>query len=171
MKVALRNRLLLIGTAITVLLIDQLTKSWVVHNLPPYTPVNLFPWLKPLLSFTYVKNTGVAFGLFPQLGYVFMVLSALVIIGIFVFQRSVPPNAIWIHVALGLVTGGAVGNNLVDRIARGYVVDFFDANFWPFETWPVFNVADSAIVMGVVILLADSLFVPQDQEEELLADV
>jgi signal peptidase II len=157
MRARLLSRLLLVGGAVTVLVADQLSKLWVVANLPEYTPVNVFPWLSSILSFTYVKNTGVAFGLFPQLGDFFTILSVLVIGGIVVFQRSLPVTDRWVHLSLGLLTGGALGN-LLDRLLRGYVVDYLDVNFWPLHAWPVFNVADSAILVGVTVLLVDSFF-------------
>lgn len=165
-----RNRWLLIGCAIVVLVLDQITKAWVVANLPLYTPVDLTDWLAPILSLTSVKNTGVAFGLFPGLGQFFIGLQALVILGILYYQRTLPPDDLWVHLSLGLVVGGALGN-LLDRITRGYVVDFFDVNFWPLHRWPVFNIADSAIVVGVTILLIDSFFEEQDERKDVGTDV
>ncbi len=165
-----RNRWLLIGCAVVVLALDQITKAWVVANLPLYTPVDLIDGLAPILSLTSVKNTGVAFGLFPGLGGFFVVLQALVILGILYYQRTLPPDELWMHLSLGLVVGGALGN-LLDRITRGYVVDFFDVNFWPLRTWPVFNIADSAIVVGVTILLIDSFFEEPVGQEDIEADV
>ncbi len=166
MKPSTRSRWLLLGMAAVVVILDQLSKFWVVNNLPPYESASLLPWLDPVFSLTHVTNTGVAFGLFPQFGQLFSILSALVVLMILLFQRSLPANQIWIHIALGLVTGGALGNNLIDRIFRGAVVDFIDVNFWPFQAWPVFNVADSSIVIGVAILLLDSLFSDFEVEEE-----
>ncbi|MGC9348929.1 MAG: signal peptidase II [Anaerolineae bacterium] len=157
------SQLLFYGGAVIVLILDQLTKAWVVANLPLYRPVDLFPWLAPVLSFTSVENTGVAFGLFPGLGLLFTVLSLVVVAGIFIFFRTLPASDLWVHMSLGLVTGGALGN-VLDRFLRGYVVDFIDVNFWPFATWPVFNLADSAIVVGVFILLIDSYFAETDGE-------
>ncbi|MBN2007145.1 MAG: signal peptidase II [Anaerolineae bacterium] len=156
MKTMTRNRLLLLGGAATVLILDQLSKYWVLQNLPEYTPTDFIPWLKPILSFTYITNTGVAFGLFPQLGGIFTVVSAVVVVLVFLFQSSFKDAHTWVHLALGTVTGGALGN-LIDRLLRGFVIDFIDVNFWPFHAWPVFNVADSAILIGVTVLLLDSL--------------
>ncbi len=156
MKATTRNRLLLLGAAATILILDQLSKRWVHQNLPQYTPTDFFPWLKPVLSFTYVTNTGVAFGLFPQLGGIFTVVSAAVVVLIFLFQSSFKDAHNWVHLALGTVTGGALGN-LIDRLTHGFVIDFLDVNFWPFQAWPVFNIADSAILVGVAVLLLDSL--------------
>jgi signal peptidase II len=150
------SRWLYYGGVAGVILADQLTKFWVTLNLPEYSSIELFDWLAPVFSITSVRNTGVAFGLFPQLGSVFGVLSLLVVVAILYFRHTVPSTDLWIHGALGLVTGGAVGN-IIDRLLRGYVVDFLDVNFWPFHNWPVFNLADSAIVVGVGLLLLDSI--------------
>ena len=160
MSVRVRSRLLLWGGAALVVALDQLSKAWVVYHLPAYTPVDWIPQLASLFSFTFVRNTGVAFGLFPQLGGIFTVFSAVVIVGILIFQQAIAGTDFWLHGALGLVTGGALGN-LIDRLVRSYVVDFIDVNFWPFRQWPVFNIADSAIVVGVTILLLDAFLVPE----------
>ncbi|MGC9469482.1 MAG: signal peptidase II [Anaerolineae bacterium] len=155
------SHLLFYGSIATALLLDQLTKAWVVAHLPKYQPVNVVEWLAPILSFTFVQNTGVAFGLFPGLGELFLLLSIIVVLSIVVFRRSLSATDTLVHAALGLVTGGALGN-VVDRVARGYVVDFLDVNFWPLQTWPVFNLADSAIVVGVIVLFIDSLIVERN---------
>ncbi len=160
MKPTLRNRLLLWGGVVIVLVLDQLTKAWVVKTLPFGIPTNPWPGLKPILSFTYVTNTGVVFGLFPQLGEIFKFLSIVVIVGIVFFQRTLPPEDWVTYMALGLQIGGALGN-LTDRLFRGAVVDFLDVNFWPFERWAIFNIADSSIVVGVTILIINMLWLEQ----------
>ena len=166
MNVAVRGRLLFFGGAAFVVALDQLSKAWVVRHLSAYTPVDWIPQLASLFSFTFVKNTGVAFGLFPQLGGLFTILSAIVIMGILVFHNVIAETDLWVYGGLGLVTGGALGN-LVDRLARGYVVDFIDVNFWPLAQWPVFNIADSAVVVGVAVLLLDAFLL---SEEEAVTD-
>jgi signal peptidase II len=153
------------GAGLAAIAIDQLTKAWVVVNLPPYDSVDIVPFLSAVISLTSVQNTGVAFGLFPGLGRIFTVLSVLVVIGIVIFRRTVPRDQVWVHAALGLVSGGALGN-AVDRLLRGYVVDFLDANLWPFGGWPVFNLADAAIVIGVGVLLVDSWYGDRKQDVE-----
>ena len=152
----LLSHLLFYGAIAVCLMVDQAVGLWVVTNLAPYHPTDVFPFLSPVLSFTFVENTGVAFGLFPALGTLFMWLSVAVAVGIIVFRRTIPRSDLWVHVSLGLVAGGAFGN-VIDRVLRGYVVDFIDVNLRPLATWPVFNLADSAIVVGVAILLVDSL--------------
>jgi len=162
MKYSSHTPFLLWGGAAFVLGVDQLSKSWVVENLPEHVPVDVFPWLRSVLSFTRLTNTGVAFGLFPQFGSFFTVLAAVVIVAILFFYRTLEVEDWLTHLALGLQIGGALGN-LVDRLFRGSVVDFLDVNFWPFENFPVFNLADSAIVVGVALLLISTWL--QDRRE------
>lgn len=162
MKDVVRARLLLITPAVTVLGIDQLSKAWIASNIAEYTTVQLAPWLEPVLSITPIRNTGGVFGLLPGLGMVFQYLSLIIVIAILFYQRAVPARQYWIHIALGLVSGGALGN-VVDRFTRGYVLDFIDVNFWPLTHYPIFNGADSAIVIGVFVLLIDMLFSKQDR--------
>ena len=156
------SRLLFFGAILLILVVDQLTKAWVVARLPLYEPTDLWQWLSSILSFTYVKNTGVAFGLFQGLGRAFALLPVLVVVAVVVVRRSMPVGDLWVHLSLGLVVGGALGN-VIDRLLRGYVVDFLDVNFRPLQSWPVFNAADAAVVVGVAILLLDTFLA--DTEE------
>lgn len=137
----------LIGIASLIVLVDQVTKALVVANLDLYEQWAPVESLRHLFTFTYVQNTGAAFGLFQDGGALFAVI-ALVVVGLIVyFYRELPDAAPLVRSALGLQLGGAMGN-LIDRLTRGYVVDFFD-----FKFWPVFNIADSAIVVGVISLV------------------
>lgn len=99
-----------------------------------------------LFRFTFITNTGAAFGMFPQLGSVLMVIAIIVVIGVIAFSHHLPITDIWVRISMGLILGGAMGN-LSDRILRSYVVDFVDIGFWP-----IFNIADLSIVLGVAIL-------------------
>ncbi len=112
---------------------------------------DIAPWLAPIFRFTHVTNTGAAFGLFPGGGDFFTALAAIVIVAIITYYWHLPDGQWLVRVALGLQLGGAIGN-LVDRLRQGFVVDFIDLNFWPLHNWPVFNLADSSIVAGVVLL-------------------
>lgn len=140
------------ATAALVLLVDQASKYLVITRLGEGQSWDIAPWLAPLFRITHVTNTGAAFGLFPQLGDFLVVIAAIVVVAIFIYQRHLPDGQWLVRVALGLQLGGAVGNNLVDRLRRGSVVDFIDLNFWPLREWPVFNVADTSIVTGVFLL-------------------
>lgn len=136
----------ILGLAVIVFALDQATKFLVVQNIPLYESWSLFPNLARLFRFTFITNTGAAFGMFPQLGGVFMVVAIVVIAAIVIFYHHLPTANVWVRVSLGMQLGGALGN-LVDRITRGYVVDFVDIGFWP-----IFNLADLSIVLGVTIL-------------------
>lgn len=153
--------ILVFGAAIVVLAADQLSKSWVQQNLLPGMPWNPAPWLRPILSLTLVTNKGASFGLFPELSWFYTLVAITVIAVILLFYRRFPTDHWLVALSLGLQLGGAFGN-LVDRLWRGQVVDFIDLNFWPLQEWPVFNVADSSIVVGVCILAVYLLFFAQD---------
>lgn len=148
-------------TLITVI-IDQLVKREVMVVLRPGQSWAPIPALERWFSFTYVTNTGAAFGLFPSHGYVFMVVAAVVAVAIAIYYWHMPAGQVLIKLSLGLQLGGAMGN-LVDRLLYGHVVDFID-----FKFWPVFNLADTSIVVGVA-LLAYALL--KDSEDERAAIV
>lgn len=136
----------ILSIAALIFVLDQTTKYWIVQNLPLNSSWSFFPGLAKIFQFTFVTNTGAAFGMFPQLGGMFMIIAIVVIATIIVFYRHLPTYNVWVRLSLGLQLGGALGN-LLDRITRGYVVDFVDIGFWP-----IFNVADLSIVLGVTIL-------------------
>ena len=149
-----RDPLLFFGMTFGVILLDQWTKELArVYLLgrdgggPRSVPL-----LGEQIRLTYVENRGAAFGLFQD-QTTFFVLVGLVVIAVIVasFRQIKEPNGL-LTLALGLQMGGAIGN-LVDRIRSGYVVDFFDLT-----VWPVFNVADSAICVGVALLAWTLLF-------------
>lgn len=128
--------------ALAVVLLDQATKQWAQQALQPGASAPLpVPWLQ----WTLVHNTGAAFGLFPQWTAGLIVVS-LATCGLILWSlrrgRSPFPSA-----ALALILGGAIGN-LIDRARWGHVVDFIDL-----RVWPVFNLADSAITIGVAMVL------------------
>jgi len=144
--------------AIIVLAADQISKHLVRTSLVPGVPYDPIPWLRPVLSFTYITNTGVSFGLFPQLGSLGALINVVVIAVLLFSYRRLPVDSWLIPLSLGMQVGGALGN-LTDRLFwRGQVTDFIDLNFWPLHEWPVFNVADSSVVVGVVILAYFLLF-------------
>jgi signal peptidase II len=150
--------LVVLGAAIIILAADQISKHLVRTSLIPGVPYDPVPWLSPVLSFTYITNTGVSFGLFPQLGSLGALVNIAVITVLLFSYRRLPVDNWLIHLSLGMQVGGALGN-LVDRLLwRGQVTDFIDLNFWPLHEWPVFNLADSSVVVGVVILAYFLLF-------------
>jgi signal peptidase II len=152
---ATRWGLVAYAAAICTLILDQLSKFWVLHilNLPDKGTVPILPFF----SLTMVWNPGVSFGLLRAQGEIGRLLLAAfagaVVIGLGVWARRLerPLTAI----GVGMVMGGAVGNNLIDRLRFGRVVDFLDVTGVGFFPW-VFNVADSAITIGVILLILDS---------------
>ena len=112
-----------------------------------FQPGESRPVLHPILWLTYVQNSGAAFGLFKGQHFLFILVSAGVIVWLVRTFLAHPPLAPLSRWACALILGGAAGN-LVDRLRFGYVVDFFDL-----RVWPVFNVGDSAITIGVTLLL------------------
>lgn len=142
------SRWLFLGlVTLVIVVVDQVTKALVVANLALYEQYAPVEALRRYFTFTYVQNTGAAFGIFPA-GGVFFLLVAVVVSGLIIYFYLTMPDQTWlIRTALGLQLGGAIGN-LIDRVRLGFVVDFFD-----FKFWPVFNIADSAIVVGALALL------------------
>ncbi len=152
------NGWLAFGVGIAAVVIDQLSKLWILYglNLPEKFSVPVVP---PLLRFSMVWNPGVSFGMLKAdnpVGRTLLILFALVVVGVLGGWARKAERRLT-AVALGLVMGGALGNNLIDRLRFGRVADFIDVSqALPFFPW-VFNVADSCISIGVVLLLIDIL--------------
>jgi signal peptidase II len=145
------GRLALFAMAASVLAADQVSKNWALANARPNEPMVLAPWLDPFLNIVYVTNTGTTFGLFQGGNNVFTVIAVVVILAILVFVRRLSGREIVMHLVLGIMLGGALGN-LVDRFRFTHVVDFLHFNFWPLKDFPIWNIADLSIVSGVVLL-------------------
>ena len=151
-------RLIAAATVVVVVVIDQLTKSWALASLSD-GPIDLFWTLRLRLTF----NTGAAFSLGTGFPWLFVVLGVLVLgaLAVLVLRSDIGRGP---ATSLGFIAGGAIGN-LIDRLVRGHdgaVVDFIDLQWWP-----VFNVADASICIGVVLLLLtwrDGSMEPRDNE-------
>jgi len=128
---------------LSILGLDQLVKILVKVSFSLYESV---PIIKPFLYLTYVKNEGIAFGLFQGVTSISIISAIIVVVGVFVYIMGWRPPAI-VAYSLALVAGGAAGN-LIDRLIFGGVVDYIDFRFWP-----VFNLADIAIVVGSLLLM------------------
>ncbi len=114
---------------------------------------DVIPVLPPVLDLHYITNRGVAFGLFQRFGDVFVPIAVVIMAIIVGYYRSLRGRRLWLRTALALQLGGAMGN-LLDRLRYGAVVDFIEFHIDAINFhWPVFNLADSAIVIGVGILL------------------
>lgn len=145
-----------IWLSLVVLLLDQVIKHLVSIYLNYYEPVAVIPGI----NLTLVHNTGAAFSFLRDAGgwqrWFFMFLSGAVSIALIIWLYRLPPRYRWLGCSLALVLGGAVGN-LWDRITLGYVVDFIDVYYSQWH-WPAFNIADSAISIGAVMLIIDALW-------------
>jgi len=151
--------------ALVVIALDRYTKYLARTYLPLRQSWNPIPWLKPIVTLTYIRNTGAAFGLFPNMSIVFVFIAIAVVVAIVIYYRQLATASWVLRVALGLQLGGAVGN-MIDRIIYGYVTDFVD-----FRVWPVFNVADASIVAGTILLAYYALFLDRPRESgKALAD-
>lgn len=148
------------GFALVVIVLDQLTKYWMLLGLE-LREVGRVHVLPPILNFSYVENTGVSFGLFGggEARWVLSIFSLIVAAGL--AWWAVKAERRTLISAIGLVIGGAVGN-AIDRIQYGYVVDFIDFSGTGVFPW-VFNVADSAITVGVLLLILDSVMSERKQ--------
>ncbi len=123
---------------------DQAVKSMIAAAIPASASI---PIISGILSLTHVQNTGVAFGLFAGASPVVTVLAALTLIFLLFYNRGrqIGVGAAW--PGIGAMAGGAAGN-LIDRVRLGYVVDYLDVH-----VWPVFNLADVAIVLGAAVVI------------------
>ncbi|MCL5981756.1 MAG: signal peptidase II [Firmicutes bacterium] len=137
-----------------VLLADQLTKLLVVRSM---TLEQSIPVIESVFHLTYVHNPGGAFGILAYHTWFFVVVTLVVAVMILFLLRQFQPMSYWLTLALALQLGGALGN-LVDRIRQSYVIDFLDFRFWP-----VFNLADTSIVVGIFLLLWQLVRMPQEK--------
>ena len=133
--------------AVTVFALDRITKRLVEAQIPFGSEI---PVIGHVVGITNVRNSGAAFGLVPAAASLFLVASIVVSIGLIVYVAR-NPGRIWTDAALGLVLGGTLGNGY-DRIIHGTVTDFVNFHFWP-----VFNVADTSISLGVLALVVGNL--------------
>jgi signal peptidase II len=143
--------------AVLIVVLDQLTKQWVSSSFSYGESLELLPFL----NLTLVHNMGAAFSFLSDAGgwqrWFFAIVSLLVSVVLIVWLSRLPARQYLLATALALVLGGAVGN-LWDRVFLGYVVDFVDVYYQKYH-WPAFNVADTAITIGAILLILESLFV------------
>ena len=159
LKKSFVHGLVLFAIGLVVISADQYTKYLVRKYCPLNTSWNPIPWLDRFVTLTYVKNTGAAFGIFPDMSIVFAIIALVVVVLILVYYRRLSEVSWILRVAFGLQLGGAIGN-LIDRVARGYVTDFIDV-----RVWPVFNIADSSVVVGTILLAYYALFLDRGPEQ------
>jgi signal peptidase II len=162
-RAALAERRGLAALALVLVALDQWTKSLVLERLRLHESVEVIPGL---LDLTHVRNRGGAFGFLsdanlPMQPLWFGLIGVVATIAIAWYSLRTPAAERVVQLALSLVLSGAVGN-LIDRARFGYVIDFVDV-YWGQYHWPAFNVADSAITVGVVLLVFDMLRRPEDE--------
>jgi signal peptidase II len=142
----------------TVVLLDQFTKGLILRYLPFNKTI---PVVKGFFNITHVLNPGGAFGLMANLSpilrsIIFLFISSVAVVLIFYFYKKTPTHHSWLAAAFALIFGGAIGN-LIDRIRFGMVIDFLDFYVGTLH-WPAFNIADSAISIGMGIFLYHLIF-------------
>ena len=142
------NKLIIISLG--VLLIDMLSKVLIKHFILLGIRIKI---IKGFLYITYVKNTGAAFSIFRN-NTIFLIILSILVIGLLFYYLNKKEKITKLeNISYGLILGGAIGN-LFDRILYGYVIDFIDIYIFKYD-YPVFNIADMAIVIGVIILVID----------------
>jgi len=143
------------------LILDQLSKIWIDTHLELYQSIPLISGF----SITYAHNYGAAFSFLSDAGgwqrWFFAVLAIAVSIGIVTWITKLKTDEKLLAVSLSLILGGAVGN-IIDRVIYGYVIDFLDVYYQSYH-WPVFNIADSAITLGVSLMLYESFTTKEEQ--------
>jgi signal peptidase II len=134
--------------ALIVIALDQISKAIVVRTWP-FPQMGEFEIIGQWLAFTYIRNDGVAFGLFQGIPQFFTITSLLIVAGaLYYYVRHIHASDRWAPIIIGLIVGGALGN-VIDRLRFGYVVDFIKTLNGHF---PIFNLADSAVVIGVFLM-------------------
>lgn len=163
------------GFALIIIVMDQLTKAWVMGGLD-LREIGHIPVWSPLFNLTWVENRGVSFGLFGDGSARWMLSAFSIAVAGILGWWAVKADRRMLITAIGLIMGGALGN-VIDRIRFGYVVDFLDFSGPYFFLgsmkinfpW-IFNVADSAICIGVILLIADSVRAEQEAKVGLAAE-
>ena len=134
-----------------VIVLDQITKAFATAKLTMFDPVAVMP----MFNFTLMHNEGAAFSFLSDAGgwqrWFFSGLASIVSVAIFIWIKKLSPNEKGMAISLSLILGGAIGN-LIDRVRFGYVVDFLDV-YYDSSHFPAFNIADSAISVGAVIMI------------------
>lgn len=159
LKKLLRNYAFLFGIAGLIIVLDQLSKSYVRANLPLGGYWAPWDWMMPYARFVHILNTGVAFGMFQNYGMIFGVLALCIAAAIIFYFPRVPEKEWLLRLALAMQLAGAVGN-LIDRVLNnGAVTDFISVG-----RFAVFNVADASITVGVGVMLLAALL--QERREK-----
>ena len=141
---------ILVAIIVGSVFLDQLTKQLTLRHLLPEGLAGSVHLWEDVFHLTYVRNYGAAWGMLADHRWVFMTFSTVAIIGLSVYLFGFSKDTNWVKISLAMIIGGGIGN-MIDRIWRGFVVDFLDFTLIDF---PVFNVADSFVSVGAVMLMA-----------------
>lgn len=141
--------------------VDQITKFFAVDRLKERVSVSI---IEDFFSLTYVENRGAAFGMLQGGKWIFLAITAVVLVLIIIYyaKHKRTKENLWLRIALTMVAAGAVGN-AADRLIRGFVVDFFDFNIFGYD-FPVFNFADILVVVGTILLAGGIIFLDDKQK-------
>jgi signal peptidase II len=161
----MRNRYYLL--ALSVFILDHFTKWLVRSRMELHEAIELIPGYARI---SYVRNSGVAFGLFADIQsvwkpYILASMAVIAVVVILMYSARMPSNRVLLQLALAITLGGILGN-FTDRILHGFVVDFIEFHIKEVFHWPTFNVADSAITIGIALLLVDTVKHPEIEETE-----
>jgi signal peptidase II len=164
MNILWRNRLVGVGIALTIFALDQWLKNWLIGPMQLRQRGHID--LLPFFDFTYTENRGVSLGMFTansmEMRWILVAVTAIIAAIVFVWLlREKKFGEIF---GLSLILGGALGN-IVDRYQFGYVIDYADFHIGSFRPFLIFNIADAAITIGVVIILARALFMREKHDE------
>ena len=147
-----------------IIVFDQASKILADHFLQYHQPIEIFP----MFNLTLMYNKGAAFSFLANAGgwqrWFFLVLTSVVSLFLLFWLKKLKTHQVLQYSALALILGGAIGN-LIDRAIYGHVIDFIDV-YYQQHHWPAFNIADSAITVGAVLLILDTLKNPQEKPHE-----
>ncbi|MFS9187709.1 signal peptidase II [Streptococcus infantis] len=142
----MKKRGIVAGVIAILIVLDQLVKSYVVQNI---SLGEIKSWIPNLVSLTYLQNRGAAFSILQDQQLLFAVITLVVVVGAIWYLHKHMEDSFWMVLGLTLIIAGGLGN-FIDRVSQGFVVDMFHLDFINFA---IFNVADSYLTVGVIVLL------------------
>ena len=153
---------LVVLSAVILTVIDQISKFLALEYLKPLKSIEL---IKGFMTLTFVENRGAAFGILYGARWFFVIITIAVTVAAIIYLKKYMPNTkeyFYVKISIVLILAGAWGN-AIDRLFRGYVVDYFETTF---IKWPVFNVADIYVVVGTILLAFLFIFIIKDEQKK-----
>lgn len=145
--------------ASSIVLTDQVSKAYIISDFLQYQYITVIPGI---FDIRYIRNTGAAYGMFSDSGHMLVILSFVMLILLAIFRKKIFTTSLMNIVSFGLIAGGIIGN-LIDRLKYGYVVDFLDFH-WGTHSFPAFNIADSAICIGVGLYILHQYLIGRKEQ-------